>query len=96
MSKKAISVTLEKSNLLWLRSQVAHRGARSISEVLDQILVATRSSSEDPSAVRSVKGTVEIDEASLDLSLATSVLRGEFEASLARPLRARTRRGSRA
>lgn len=89
-------MTLEKSNLSWLRGQVKQRGARSLSEVLDQIIVASRTSqSGAPPSIRSVVGTVQIDEADPDLALATKELQSELERSLSRPVRERKKRAPR-
>ena len=80
MTKQAISVTLSPDNLLWLRGRVAASGARSVSEVLDQVIQEARSAR----AVRSVVGTVTIAESDPLLSRADLVIRTLFAKSLGR------------
>ena len=90
MSKTAISVTLDADNLTWLRGRARATGARSVSELLDQIVSAARA----PGGVapsRSVVGTVDIDARDPSLEHADAAIRALFDASLRRPLRARRR-----
>ena len=85
MPKQAISVTLDADNLTWLKGRASAAGARSISELLDQLVSAARSSGRvGPS--RSVVGTIDIAESDPWLEGADDDVRGMFEASLRRPL----------
>ena len=85
MPKQAISVTLDADNLTWLKGRASAAGARSISELLDHLVSAARSSGQvGPS--RSVVGTIDIAESDPWLEGADDDVRGMFEASLRRPL----------
>jgi len=85
MSKQAISVTLDADNLLWLKGRAGAAGIRSVSELLDQIVSAARTSGQvGPS--RSVVGTIDLDAGDPWLEGADEAVRGIFDASLRRPL----------
>jgi hypothetical protein len=86
MAKEPVSVTLDRDNLLWLRGRMASSKRRSLSDALDEILTAARLGGQMAGAVRSVVGTVDIAADDPDLDRAESYVRGEFDASLARPL----------
>jgi hypothetical protein len=96
MSKDAISVTLEKSNLLWLRGQVSASGRKSVSDLLDSLITEARTGGRvHEAALRSVVGTIDLDAGDPDLAGADRVVRSLFPRSLARTaLTARSRRGS--
>jgi len=82
MNKQAISVTLDPSNLLWLRAQAASSGCRSVSELLDRLIRDVRTSEKGQSeTVRSVVGTIRIAESDPDLSTADTVIRALFPVS---------------
>jgi hypothetical protein len=85
MNKQAISVTLDADNLTWLKGRASATGVRSVSELLDQLVSAARSSGQvGPS--RSVVGTIDIAAGDPSLEGADDAVRGMFEASLRRPL----------
>ena len=85
MAKQAISVTLETDNLTWLKGRASAVGIRSVSELLDQLVSAARSSGQvGPS--RSVIGTIDVDAGDPGLEGADDAMRAMFEASLGRPL----------
>src|SRR4051812_40196058 len=85
MAKTAISVTLDADNLTWLKGRANVAGVRSVSELLDQLVSAARSSGGvGPS--RSVGGTIDVDAADPWLEEADAAVRGMFETSLRRPL----------
>ena len=85
MGKQAISVTLDADNLMWLKGRAGAAGIRSVSELLDQIVSAARTSGQiGPS--RSVVGTIDLDAADPWLEGADEAVRGMFDASLGRPL----------
>jgi len=93
MAKQAISVTLQSDNLTWLKARSGAVGARSVSELLDQIVAAARRVT--PSGeIRSVVGTVDIDSSDPLLDRADEVLRGMFDASLGRPMIAKETRAT--
>jgi hypothetical protein len=82
MAKRAISVTLERDNLVWLSGR-ARAASRSISETLDGLIAAARRSGV-AGVTHSVVGTVEIAADDPDLSGADAVVRSLVGASLAR------------
>ena len=85
MGKQAISATLDADNLMWLKGRVGAAGIRSVSELLDQIVSAARTSGHiGPS--RSVVGTIDLDASDPWLEGADEAVRGMFDASLRRPL----------
>jgi hypothetical protein len=82
MSKQAVSVTLDADNLLWLRAQAGGPGRRSLSAVLDQLVSAARSGGAvHESTIRSVVGTVRIDESDPELLGADDAIRALFPAA---------------
>ena len=85
MGKQAISVTLDADNLMWLKGRAGAAGVRSVSELLDQIVSAARTSGQiGPS--RSVVGTIDLDATDPWLEQADDAVRAMFDASLRRPL----------
>ena len=86
MPKTAISVTLERDNLLWLRARAAAAKRRSVSDALDQIVTETRLAGRlSDEGGRSVVGTIDIDDRDPRLSGADDSVRGLFDESLRRP-----------
>ena len=84
MSKRAISVTLHSDNLTWLKARAGAIGARSVSDLLDQLVADARRATPGGS-VRSVVGTIDIDASDPLLNGADDVLRTLVDASLKRP-----------
>jgi hypothetical protein len=84
MSKQAISVTLDADNITWLKGRTGASGARSVSELLDQLVTAARQSRHAGPA-RSVVGTVDIDPSDPLLTQADEVMRAMFNKSIGRP-----------
>lgn len=82
MSKRALSVTLEPENILWLRGRARAEGRRSLSETLDRLVGEVRAGGKAPSCVRSVVGNIRIDESKGDLAAASEMLRELFAHSL--------------
>ena len=61
MGKRAISITLDNGNLLWLQGRAQQVGARSISELVDRLVTDARVAESGPIATpRSVVGMVKI------------------------------------
>jgi hypothetical protein len=88
--KKAISVTLQQENLLWLRGQAARAG--SVSEVLDRIVSEARSGGRtEPGSVRSVAGTIDLPDDDPELSKADEYIRSVFAGSVRQPVLVRER-----
>lgn len=88
MSKQAVSVTLERANLAWLRAQARSLKRRSLSDMLDLLVAEARARGlSAPDAPRSVVGQVEIDEADPDLAGADAAIRPLFHPNDVRPKR---------
>jgi hypothetical protein len=86
MAKRAVSVTLDEANLLWLKGQ--GHGHGNLSAAVDDLITAARAGRFGvPAAVRSVVGTIDLAADDPDLERADSVVRDLFAASLARPLK---------
>lgn len=95
MPKRAVSVTLAESNLLWLRGQVRAATGSSLSAVLDALVSEARSRGRvHEDSVRSVVGTVAIAERDPDLRAADAAVRALFPAQKRAKLGAGTRRGT--
>jgi hypothetical protein len=87
MAKQAVSVTLDHENLVWLRGRVGAGASGSLSELLDDLVTAARSSGAGISGgVRSVVGTIDIATDDPELLGADSYVRTEVERSLRRPM----------
>lgn len=87
MPKRAISLTLEESNLVWLRGQTSMTGARSLSHTVDHLITLARTAGlGTPRAVRSIAGTIDLDATDPQLTSANDAMRALFQESLARPL----------
>jgi hypothetical protein len=83
MGKKALSVTLDELNLLWLRDQAIRKHARNISDAIDRLVTEARVRSwGPPRPSRSIVGTIEIPADDPDLEKAHAAVRGLFEQSL--------------
>lgn len=87
--RKAISVTIDEDNLLWLRAQAAATMKGSVSNVLDR-LVRTARLEGRTDAIRSVVGTVDLPHG--DLEQADAYVRSVFDRSIGRPMLVRERR----
>lgn len=86
MPKSGISVTLRDENLLWLKSRTIAVKGRSLSETLDELVTAARTSRDVPmTTVRSVVGTVDIAADDPNLDRADDYIRDVVTGSLARP-----------
>jgi hypothetical protein len=84
MPKHAISVTLEAENLTWLKGRVGAGSNRSVSDLLDQLVTAARTSGH-LAPPRSVVGTIDIDDGDPELEDADAAVQTMFDVSLARP-----------
>jgi hypothetical protein len=85
--RKAVSVTLELDNLLWLRGQAAATSRGSLSEVLDRIVGEARSAGRaEPASVRSVAGTIDLPDDDPTLDKADDYIRALFAASARQPM----------
>src|SRR5438876_7876912 len=94
MSKKAISITLEEENLLWLRGQTRGSGKRSVSQIVDGLVADARAAGRvHADSIRSVVGTIEIAATDPDLADADRTIRSLFATPRRRARRPRRRRG---
>ena len=89
MPKKPLSVTLEESNLLWLKGRAGATKRRSLSEALDQLITSARTGGHGADTARSVVGTIDIASGDPRLETADAYLQQTFAASLQRPFLAR-------
>jgi hypothetical protein len=81
--RKAISVTIDEDNLLWLKAQAAATMKGSVSDVLDRLVRNARLEGRTD-AIRSVVGTVDLPHGNLDR--ADVDVRSLFDRSLGRPM----------
>lgn len=87
MPKRAISLTLDEANLLWLRAQATQAKSRSLSDTLDRLIAQARTAGLGaPRVVRSVAGTIDLDARDDRLDATRGSVRALFDESLARPL----------
>ena len=88
MPKKAVSLTLDEANLLWLRGHGVGRG--NLSAAVDDLIAAARAGRlGTPAPVRSVVGTIDLAADDPALERADAAVRDLFAVSLARPMRVR-------
>lgn len=85
MAKQAISVTLDTTNLVWLRARVGIGGGRSVSALLDRLVAEARmrGTLHEPT---SVVGTIDLASSDPLLLRADDRIRAMFLSSLGRPL----------
>lgn len=85
MPKRAVSITLDEGNLLWLKGRARVLAGGSLSEAVDQLIGEAREGLLGAAdAPRSVVGTIDVpDDAAL--VAAGAELRELFATSLARP-----------
>jgi len=88
MPKKALSLTLDEANVLWLRGRSYGHG--NLSAVVDDLITEARTGRlGDARGVRSVVGTIDIAADDPSLERADDTIRELFAASLSRPARVR-------
>ena len=87
-----MSLTLEETNLLWLKGRARVLAGGSLSGAVDQLIDEARAgrlgAAEPP---RSVVGTIDVPD-DRALAVATGELRGLFDGSVTRPLMAHEQR----
>jgi len=84
MSKRALSVTLDPENILWLKARARGARNRSVSEALDRLLLEARTGRAAGSQARTVRGTARIDAEDPDLTRADDAVRRLIASSLSR------------
>jgi hypothetical protein len=93
MPKKAVSLTLDEANLVWLRGRGHSRG--NLSAAVDALITEARAGRlGGPAPIRTVVGTIDLAADDPHLERADSALRELFAASLARPKGVRKTRTS--
>jgi hypothetical protein len=86
MPKKAVSLTLDEANLLWLKGRGYRHG--NLSAAVDDLITAARAGRiGSPAAVRSVVGTIDLAADDPQLERADRTIRDLFAASRSRPFR---------
>jgi hypothetical protein len=85
VAKRAISLTLDATNLVWLQGRARACGARSVSELVDRLIAEARTRGSTRPAT-SVVGTIDIADSDPDLREADAAIRALFGSSLGRPL----------
>ena len=94
MAKRAISITLEEDNLLWLHGQTRGSGKRSVSQIVDGLVADARAAGRvHADSIRSVVGTIEIAATDPGLADADRTIRRLFATPRRRARRPRRRRG---
>src|SRR4029453_9944104 len=90
MPKRAISLTLDEANLLWLRGRGYGRG--NLSAAGDDLIRGARAGGlGGPAPVRSVIGTIDLAADDPHLDRADAAVRDVFARSLSRPTQGRER-----
>ena len=93
MPKKAVSLTLDEANLLWLKGR--GQGHGNLSAAVDDLITAARAGRLGaPAAVRSVAGNIDLAADDPNLERADLTILDLVAASLARPLRVSESRAS--
>jgi len=88
MPKKAVSVTLDRDNLFWLKGQTAAAGARSVSDTLDRLITEARVAGRvRPDSIRSVVGTIDIADDDPGLDRADAYVRSLVRESIDRSVK---------
>jgi hypothetical protein len=89
-------VTLDASNLVWLKGLTTRSGTRSLSETLDRLITAAREAGTAAAGgARSTVGTIDIPPGDAALEEADDVVRELFARSLSGPMPALEARASR-
>lgn len=82
MAKKAVSVTLDEANVLWLKSRARISGGN-VSDTLDQLITKARGGRAQLGPFPSVVGTVDLSD-DPDLTKADAAVREWFDEWLAK------------
>jgi hypothetical protein len=83
MAKKAVSVTLDEANVLWLKGRARLSGGN-VSEALDRVVTQARTGGKTPGGWTSIVGTIDLGD-DPNLLKADEVVRAWFAESLTRP-----------
>jgi hypothetical protein len=83
MPKKAMSVTLDEANVLWLKGRARISGGN-VSEALDRVITQARTGGKASGAWTSLVGTIDLGD-DPDLLKADEAVRAWFAESINRP-----------
>jgi hypothetical protein len=83
MPKKAVSVTLDEANVLWLKGRARLSGGN-VSDVLDRVITQARTGGKATGAWPSLVGTIDLGD-DPDLLKADEAVRAWFAESINRP-----------
>jgi hypothetical protein len=83
MPKKAVSVTLDEANVLWLKGRARMSGGN-VSEALDRLVTQARTGGTTDGTWKSLVGTIDLGD-DPDLLKADEVVRSWFTHSLQQP-----------
>ncbi|HEX5071358.1 MAG TPA: hypothetical protein VFV78_14175 [Vicinamibacterales bacterium] len=78
MPKKAVSVTLDAANLLWLKGRTVAGKGRSVSDTLNALISEVRESAPYHGEGRSVVGSIDLPADDPDLAGADQYIRSLF------------------
>jgi hypothetical protein len=84
--KKAVSITLDQANVLWLKGQAAATPGGTVSAVIDRILTDARLAGRSAAPHRSIVNSIDLPGDDPDLSRADAYIGSLVTASLRRPL----------
>lgn len=84
MAKKAVSVTLDESNVLWLKGRARLSGSN-VSDALDRLITRARTAGQPLGLRTSVVGTIDLGD-DPDLLKADDAIQAWISESLSRPL----------
>jgi len=91
--KKAVSVTLDPANVLWLKGQAAATPGGTVSAVIDRILSEARTAGRILAPSRSVAGSIDLPIDDPDLARADAYVDSLFTESIRRPMLVKEPRG---
>jgi hypothetical protein len=94
MGKQAISVTLDAENVTWLKGRAGAGDFRSVSDLLNRLIVDARAGGGASAGVRSVAGTIDVDASDPLLEKADAAVRHLYNVSVSRPLIVREARAT--
>lgn len=87
-------MTLDAENVTWLKGRTGAGGFRSVSDLLNRLIVDARAGGGAAAGVRSVAGTIDVDASDPLLEKADAAVRHLYNMSLGRPLIVREARAA--
>jgi hypothetical protein len=90
--RQAVSITLARDNILWLKAQAAASVKGTVSDVVDRLVTDARTQGRsEAAAITSVRDTIDLPEDDPDLERADTYVREILGRSLRRPVMVRER-----